>query len=199
MKDLILELFFINNYTIYINNNLPAMAGNYVIKDDGTLELKTFNNDYISKDGKVVIPETINGKIVSSIGERVFDGNLAVKSATIPTSIEEIGYKAFNNCSSLNSLPNISKQNINNFANIKYGFRINNFVLDGDRYRLEITEQKTGKKADEETLYVTNIYVDGAGSLKRLRTAPQGRGYRIRKRSNHVTVFVDTKNTNEEK
>ncbi|MCQ2334830.1 MAG: 50S ribosomal protein L22 [Paludibacteraceae bacterium] len=56
-------------------------------------------------------------------------------------------------------------------------------------------EQKTGKKADEETLYVTNIYVDGGGSLKRLRTAPQGRGYRIRKRSNHVTVFVDTKNS----
>ena len=55
-------------------------------------------------------------------------------------------------------------------------------------------EVKTGKKADEESLYVTNIYVDGAGSLKRLRTAPQGRGYRIRKRSNHVTVFVDTKN-----
>ncbi len=60
-------------------------------------------------------------------------------------------------------------------------------------------EQKTGKKADEETLYVTSIFVDGGGSLKRLRTAPQGRGYRIRKRSNHVTVFVDTKNTNEEK
>ncbi len=33
--------------------------------------------------------------------------------------------------------------------------------------------------------------------LKRLRTAPQGRGYRIRKRSNHVTVIVDTiNNTN---
>lgn len=60
-------------------------------------------------------------------------------------------------------------------------------------------EQKTGKKADEETLYVTKIFVDGGGSLKRLRTAPQGRGYRIRKRSNHVTVFVDTMNTNEEK
>jgi large subunit ribosomal protein L22 len=34
--------------------------------------------------------------------------------------------------------------------------------------------------------------VDGAGMLKRLRTAPQGRGYRIRKRSNHVTLYVDT-------
>ena len=60
-------------------------------------------------------------------------------------------------------------------------------------------EQKTGKQAGEDTLYVTNIYVDGGGSLKRLRTAPQGRGYRIRKRSNHVTIFVDTKNTNEQK
>ena len=59
-------------------------------------------------------------------------------------------------------------------------------------------EQKTGKKADEEVLYVTEIFVDGAGSLKRLRPAPQGRGYRIRKRSNHVTVYVDTKVTNEQ-
>ncbi|MCI7575636.1 MAG: 50S ribosomal protein L22 [Bacteroidales bacterium] len=58
-------------------------------------------------------------------------------------------------------------------------------------------ETKTGKKADQETLYVTNIYVDGGMMLKRLQTASKGYGYRIRKRSNHVTVFVDTKNTNE--
>ncbi len=58
-------------------------------------------------------------------------------------------------------------------------------------------EQKSGKKADQETLYVISIYVDGGTMLKRLQTAPQGRGYRIRKRSNHVTIFVDTKNTNE--
>ena len=60
-------------------------------------------------------------------------------------------------------------------------------------------EAKTGKKADQETLYVSNIMVDGGMMLKRLLTAPQGRGYRVRKRSNHVTVFVDTKNTNAEK
>ncbi len=58
-------------------------------------------------------------------------------------------------------------------------------------------EQKSGRKADQETLYVTNIYVDGGTMLKRLQTAPQGRGYRIRKRSNHITIFVNTKNTNE--
>ena len=41
-------------------------------------------------------------------------------------------------------------------------------------------------------LYISTIYVNCAPMLKRLRTAPQGRGYRIRKRSNHVTVIVDT-------
>jgi len=35
--------------------------------------------------------------------------------------------------------------------------------------------------------------------LKRLRTAPQGRGYRIRKRSNHVTLFIGTKDNNAKK
>ena len=60
-------------------------------------------------------------------------------------------------------------------------------------------ETKTGKKADQETLYVSNIMVDGGMMLKRLLPAPQGRGDRVRKRSNHITVFVDTKNTNAEK
>jgi large subunit ribosomal protein L22 len=48
-------------------------------------------------------------------------------------------------------------------------------------------------------LYVSKVYVDSARMLKRLRPAPQGRGYRIRKRSNHVTLFVDSKiiNTNQ--
>ena len=59
-------------------------------------------------------------------------------------------------------------------------------------------EKKTGKTADQETLYVSKIYVDGGMMLKRLRPAPQGRGYRVRKRSNHVTLFVDTLNTNQE-
>src|SRR3712207_220045 len=44
---------------------------------------------------------------------------------------------------------------------------------------------------DEGQLVIKTIYVDGARTLKRMRPAPQGRGYRIRKRSNHVTVIVD--------
>ena len=46
---------------------------------------------------------------------------------------------------------------------------------------------------DETQLVVKTIFVDGARTLKRMRPAPQGRGYRVRKRSNHVTVIVDTK------
>lgn len=55
-------------------------------------------------------------------------------------------------------------------------------------------EEKNGRKAEAGELYVKTIFVDAAPMLKRLRPAPQGRGYRIRKRSNHVTIFVDTLN-----
>ena len=54
-------------------------------------------------------------------------------------------------------------------------------------------EEKNERKAENGELYVTSICVDGARTMKRMRPAPQGRGYRIRKRSNHVTLFVDTK------
>ena len=54
-------------------------------------------------------------------------------------------------------------------------------------------ERKNERKAEDGELFVTKIYVDGGATLKRMRPAPQGRGYRIRKRSNHVTLFVGTK------
>ena len=57
-------------------------------------------------------------------------------------------------------------------------------------------EQKNERKAEAGELFITKIWCDEGATLKRMRPAPQGRGYRIRKRSNHVTVFVDTK-TNE--
>ena len=53
--------------------------------------------------------------------------------------------------------------------------------------------------ADESTLIVKTIMVDGARVIKRMRPAPQGRGYRVRKRSNHVTVFVDAASAPTEK
>ena len=54
-------------------------------------------------------------------------------------------------------------------------------------------EEKNERKAENGELYITSISVDSATMLKRMRPAPQGRGHRIRKRSNHVTLFVDTK------
>ena len=53
-------------------------------------------------------------------------------------------------------------------------------------------EAKNERKADAGELYISTIFVSPAPMLKRLRTAPQGRGYRIRKRANHVTLVVDT-------
>ena len=62
-------------------------------------------------------------------------------------------------------------------------------------------EQKNERKAEAGELFVTKVFVDEGVTLKRLRPAPQGRGYRIRKRSNHISLFVDTKaaatNTND--
>lgn len=54
-------------------------------------------------------------------------------------------------------------------------------------------EVKNDRKAEDGELYISKIFVDEGVTMKRMRPAPQGRGYRIRKRSNHVTIFVDTK------
>ncbi|MDE6151620.1 MAG: 50S ribosomal protein L22 [Prevotella sp.] len=54
-------------------------------------------------------------------------------------------------------------------------------------------EIKNDRKAEEGELYISRIFVDEGVTMKRMRPAPQGRGYRIRKRSNHVTLFVDAK------
>lgn len=48
------------------------------------------------------------------------------------------------------------------------------------------------EKLEEADLFVKEIFVDGGRMLKRLRPAPQGRAHRIRKRSNHVTLIVDS-------
>jgi large subunit ribosomal protein L22 len=50
-----------------------------------------------------------------------------------------------------------------------------------------------GKRMDENNLYVSEIKVDSGRMLKRVQPAPQGRAHRIRKRSNHVTLVVDSR------
>ena len=54
-------------------------------------------------------------------------------------------------------------------------------------------QKNEGQGAEDAGLVVKTIYVDGARTLKRMLPAPQGRAYRLRKRSNHVTLIVDAK------
>jgi large subunit ribosomal protein L22 len=55
-------------------------------------------------------------------------------------------------------------------------------------------EQKNeGSRVEDSELIVKTIFVDGGAMVKRIRPAPQGRAHRIRKRSNHVTLIVDSK------
>lgn len=54
-------------------------------------------------------------------------------------------------------------------------------------------QKNEGARIEDSNLYVKTIFVDGGRQLKRLRPAPQGRAYRVRKRSNHVTLVLDSK------
>lgn len=56
-----------------------------------------------------------------------------------------------------------------------------------------------GQRLEDNTLCVSEIYVDGGRMLKRIQPAPQGRAHRIRKRSNHVTIVVDKMVVKEDK
>lgn len=49
-----------------------------------------------------------------------------------------------------------------------------------------------GVRIEDSNLVVKEAFVDGGRMLRRLRTAPQGRGYRVLKRSNHVTLVLDS-------
>jgi len=53
-------------------------------------------------------------------------------------------------------------------------------------------EKNSSERIEDHDLYVSEVDVDSGRSLKRLRPAPQGRGHRIRKRSNHISLIVDS-------
>ena len=55
-----------------------------------------------------------------------------------------------------------------------------------------------GARIEESDLYITEAKVDQSRTLKRIQPAPQGRAHRIRKRSNHVTIVIDSRNVAEE-
>jgi large subunit ribosomal protein L22 len=54
-----------------------------------------------------------------------------------------------------------------------------------------------GVRMEDANLFIKEVFVDSARVLKRLRPAPQGRAHRIRKRSNHVTIILESKQISE--
>jgi large subunit ribosomal protein L22 len=59
-------------------------------------------------------------------------------------------------------------------------------------------QKNEGVRIEDNSLVIKQVFVDSGRQLKRLRTAPQGRAHRIRKRSNHVTIIIDQIETNVE-
>ena len=55
-------------------------------------------------------------------------------------------------------------------------------------------EKNKDDKIEDANLFIKEIYVNGGKMIKRLRPAPQGHAHRIRKRSNHVTIVLDSLN-----
>ena len=81
---------------------------NYSVLDDGTVNI----TDYNGSVEKVVIPDTIDGKSVTSIGYEAFYGCASLTSVTIPKSVTKISYNVFNGCASLTAI-NVATENQN--------------------------------------------------------------------------------------
>lgn len=77
--------------------------------------------------------------------------------------------------------------NILKFSQKEASRRLEKLVLSAVNNWQQKNEDASIEDAD---LFIQEIRVDGGSMLKRLRTAPQGRAHRIRKRSNHVTVIL---------
>jgi len=83
--------------------------------------------------------------------------------------------------------------NILRFSSKEAAGRLEKLLLSAiDNY-----EKKSGNRPDENNLFVKEIFVDGAAALKRIKPAPQGRAYRMKKRSNHVTLVLGEKQNEE--
>ena len=81
----------------------------YEVQDDGTIEITECDTN---ASGTLTIPDTIDGKKVTSIGIRAFYGCSSLTNITIPNSVTSIGDRAFCYCSSLTNI-NIEKENSN--------------------------------------------------------------------------------------
>lgn len=93
---------FTDNITLYASwiNEDEGEAYIYTTKDDGSVEI----NSYTGKRRYVTVPDTIEGKTVTSIGAEAFLGNDRIRSVTLPNTVTYIGDRAFKECHNIRSI-----------------------------------------------------------------------------------------------
>ena len=79
----------------------PSVGLAYTLKSNGEYEVSGIGT---CTDADIVIPDVVDGCLVTSIGVSAFNGCTSVTSITIPESVTTIGHSAFYNCSSLTSI-----------------------------------------------------------------------------------------------
>ena len=83
----------------------PEKIGPYIVRDvEGGVSIDGLSEDVRLEDGKLVLPEQINGKQVVEIGEHAIARRSSLKDVVIPESVKTIGQRAFSGCSSLTNL-----------------------------------------------------------------------------------------------
>ena len=96
------EDVFTSDLTLYAHwvNEEDGVPYTYVTLDDGTVEIR----GYMGHRRYITIPDTIEGKIVSSIGDFAFDGENGLRQVNLPAGLTNIGAYAFRDCSNLLSV-----------------------------------------------------------------------------------------------
>jgi hypothetical protein len=89
-----------NTTAVSSDENFISGDYEYSLLDDGTIEI----SKYIGSDKEITIPDTIDGKKVTSIGNCVFEHCIGLESITIPENITNIENMAFDYCKNLESI-----------------------------------------------------------------------------------------------
>ena len=89
-----------SNNSVLSSDYLTSGDYEYTFLDDGTVEI----SKYIGSDKEITIPDTIDGKKVTSIGNYVFENCIGLESITIPENITNIEHMAFHYCTNLESI-----------------------------------------------------------------------------------------------
>ena len=93
------EDVFTSDLTLYAKwaNEDDGVPYTYVVLDDGTVEIRS----YTGKRRFITVPDMIDGRIVSSIGDHAFYGQARLRRVTLPANLKKIGRSAFEGCLNL--------------------------------------------------------------------------------------------------